>query len=124
MYTINEVATMCDITAHTLRFYDKEGLLPFIGRSETGNRVFTEHDVDIIKLICCLKNTGMPIKEIKKYVDMLMSGDDTAEPRKNMMLDHRREVVRQIEELKKNLTIIDMKIAFYGSYNNGVHNEH
>jgi DNA-binding transcriptional MerR regulator len=124
MYSINEVAAICDVTAHTLRFYDKEGLLPFIGRNGAGNRIFTEQDLGIVKLICCLKNTGMPIKEIRKYIEMAMEGGDTVEARRDMILAHRKEVVRQIDELKKNLTIIDLKVAFYDSYKVGFHGEH
>jgi len=124
MYSINEVATICDITAHTLRFYDKEGLLPFIGRSPSGNRVFTERDLDVIKLICCLKNTGMPIKEIRNYIEMAMRGEDTVEVRRDMILAHRKEVLRQIDDLKKNLNIIDLKVAFYDSYKIGFHTDH
>lgn len=116
MYTINEVAQMCDISAYTLRFYDKEGLLPFVSRTSTGNRSFSERDIELIKLICCLKNTGMPIKEIKRYVDMIMEGAETSDARRQMMVDHRKEVLRQIDELKKNVNLIDLKIAFYDQH--------
>lgn len=117
MYSINEVAEICEVTAHTLRFYDKEGLLPFVGRNGAGNRIFTDQDLTLIKVICCLKNTGMSIKDIKKYIEMTMEGEATAEARRNIMLAHRKEVVRQMDELKKNLNIIDLKVAFYDSKN-------
>ena len=113
MYTINEVAELCDVTAHTLRFYDKEGLLPFVSRNKAGNREFSEQALDLVKLICCLKNTAMPVKEIKAYIDLLMSGEQTVESRKQIMLDHRKAVMQQINNLKKNLTIIDLKVAYY-----------
>ncbi|MFH5183338.1 MerR family transcriptional regulator [Paenibacillus sp. TAB 01] len=116
MYSINEVAVICDLTAHTLRFYDKEGLLPFVGRNEAGNRVFSERDLDLVKLICCLKNTGMPIKEIRKYITMAMEGEETLEARRDIIISHRKEVLRQIDDLKKNLNIIDLKVAYYDSY--------
>lgn len=113
MYTINEVARRCDLSAHTLRFYDKEGLLPFVSRTPTGNRSFSDADLEMVKLICCLKNTGMPIKEIKRYMDLFMLGADTANERKRMMIDHRKSVLKQIDDLKKNVNIIDLKIGFY-----------
>jgi len=116
MYSINEVAQMCDISAYTLRFYDKEGLLPFVSRTASGNRSFSERDLELIKLICCLKNTGMPIKEIKRYVDMIMDGAETSDARRQMMVDHRKEVLRQIDELKKNVNLLDLKIAFYDQH--------
>ena len=115
MYTINDAAKICDISAYTIRFYDKEGLLPFISRSKTGNREFSDESLDILKLICCLKNTGMQIKEIKKYIDLYMLGDETRNRRKEMMEEHRKDVVQKIEDLKKDLTVIDRKITYYGS---------
>lgn len=124
MYTINEVAKICDISAYTLRFYDKEGLLPFISRNKTGNREFTEQALDLIKLICCLKNTGMQIKEIKQYIDLCMKGNETSAMRKSMMVDHRKEVVRQVDDLKKNLNLIDLKIAFYDSSDTNINTNH
>ncbi|WP_379137844.1 MerR family transcriptional regulator [Paenibacillus sp. sgz500958] len=124
MYSINEVAAICDVTAHTLRFYDKEGLLPFVGRNDAGNRIFSDQDLGLIKLICCLKNTGMPIKEIKRYIEMLMEGEHTAEMRRQMILSQRKEVLRQMDELKKNLNILDLKAAFYDSYKVGLQSEH
>ena len=115
MYTINEIAKICDISAYTLRFYDKEGLLPFISRNKAGNREFNDKDLEFIKLICCLKNTGMQIKEIKQYIDLCMQGPETSDLRKKTMLDHRKDILKQIDDLKKNLNIIDLKIAFYES---------
>jgi len=121
MYSINDVAEICDLSAYTIRFYDKEGLLPFITRNNTGNRQFSENDLEMIKLICCLKNSGMQIKDIKKYIDLFMVGDSTASMRKQMMIDHRKSVIKQISDLKKQLSIIELKIAFYESYNGAKH---
>jgi DNA-binding transcriptional MerR regulator len=115
MYTINEVANICNISPHTIRFYDKEGLLPFVSRNSTGNRQFSDSDLNVIKLICCLKNTGMQVKEIRRYIDLVMQGTGTSPQRKQIMIEHRKEVINQIDNLKKNLNIIDLKIALYDS---------
>jgi DNA-binding transcriptional MerR regulator len=112
-YTINEVAAKFGLSAHTLRFYDKEGLLPFITRTKSGNRTFTEMDLDWVALICCLKDTGMPIKEIKLYSDWCKQGRGTIDERKKMLADHRSEMLKQIEELNKNLELIDKKLDWY-----------
>jgi DNA-binding transcriptional MerR regulator len=117
-FTIQEVASKFNLSAHTIRFYDKEGLLPFITRSSSGNRVFTERDLDWLALICCLKDTGMPIKEIKQYSDWCRKGSETIPVRKELLSEHRQEVTRQIDELKKNLELIDAKIAFYDNSDN------
>ncbi|MFZ7101423.1 MAG: MerR family transcriptional regulator [Peptococcaceae bacterium] len=115
MYSINDVAKICNLSPYTIRFYDKEGLLPFISRNKSGNREFSETGLDLVKLICCLKNTGMPIKKIKQYIDLCMQGPETVEQRKEIMKVHRRDILRQIDDLKKNLNIVDLKIAFYNT---------
>jgi DNA-binding transcriptional MerR regulator len=116
VYTINEVAKVCDISVHTIRFYDKEGLLPFVTRNSTGNRQFSEADLEVIKLVCCLKNSGMQVKEIKQYIDLCMQGKDTAPARRELMIRHRKAILKQIDDFKKNLNIVDLKIGFYDSY--------
>lgn len=113
IYTIKQAAQKTNLTVHTLRYYDKEELLPFVERDAVGNRFFTENDMEWIGLICCLKNTGMPIKQIKRYIQWCFEGDHTLKMRKQMFIDHRSEVLRQIDELKQNLTKIEYKIAHY-----------
>ncbi|SEC44388.1 MerR family transcriptional regulator [Paenibacillus sp. GP183] len=112
-FTINEVANKFGLTAHTLRFYDKEGLLPFIARNKSGNRMFTELDLNWVAMICCLKDTGMPIKDIKQYTDWCTQGSETIDSRKTMLTAHRNQVLKQIDDLKNNLELIDSKIAIY-----------
>lgn len=113
IYTINQVAELFDLPAHTLRYYDKEGLLPFISRDKNGNRLFSDRDLNWVALICCLKNTGMPIKEIKQYSDWCKEGSQRFDERKNLLISHREQVLKQIEDLSKNLELIDSKIATY-----------
>ena len=108
-YTINQVATMFDISAYTIRFYDKEGLLPFVSRNKSGNRAFTESDLNLFKIIYCLKNTGMQIKDIKKY--------DTIDIREKLLIEHRKGIIQQMDALKENLSFIDAKIEIYKSPN-------
>lgn len=112
-YTIKQVAEKVNLTVHTLRYYDKEGLLPFVERDYNGNRFFTENDMEWLAVICCLKNTGMPIRQIKKYIQWCLIGDETLEFRRHMLIDHRQEVIKQIIELKNNLEKIDWKINHY-----------
>jgi len=112
-YTINEVADKFSLSTHTLRYYDKEGLLPFVLRNKSGNRVFSELDLQWIALICCLKNTGMPIKAMKQYSDWCTQGDRTIDNRKEMLAAHRIQVLQQMEDLRTNLALIDAKLAIY-----------
>ena len=76
-YTIQQVSKMTHIPATTLRYYDKEGLLPFVERSSGGIRMFQEKDYEWLKVISCLKKAGMSLKDIREYINLAMQGDDT-----------------------------------------------
>lgn len=112
-YTVSQAATRIGITAHTLRFYDREGLLPFINRSKTGIRQFKEEDFEWLSVIECLKNTGMPIKDIKTFISWCMEGDSTLQERLDMFHARKMEAERQIAELQKSLDKINYKCWYY-----------
>jgi DNA-binding transcriptional MerR regulator len=115
--TIKDVSEITGLSIFTIRFYDKEGLLPFVSRNKSGIRMFTESDINQIKTICCLKNTGMQIKDIKKYIDFCMEGTDTIDSRKKLLLEHRKEIINQIQALTENLKLVDSKLKIYTSPN-------
>lgn len=112
-YSISQVSRMTKLTPYTLRYYDREGLLPFVGRSDSGIRMFTEHDLEMISLICCLKSTGMPVKQIRQFIDWYAEGDSTIGQRRAMLLEHRRQITQQMEDLQHNLCKLDKKIKCY-----------
>ncbi|MEH7120991.1 MerR family transcriptional regulator [Neobacillus vireti] len=112
-YSISEVAKELNLTVYTLRYYDKEGLIPYVERTTSGTRVFKESDIDALKVIECLKATGMPIKEIKTFIDWCSDGDSTLQQRYDMFLDRKAHVAAQMEELKKTMEIIDHKCLYY-----------
>jgi DNA-binding transcriptional MerR regulator len=114
-YSIAKVAEKTRLTQHTLRYYEKEGLLPFVDRTDSGNRDFKEKDLEWLELICCLKNTGMPIKKIKEYIELCLKGDSTLDIRREIFIKHREDVMDQIVELQKNLEKINFKIDLYDS---------
>lgn len=113
MHTIKKVSEITNISPYTIRYYDKEGLLPFVSRTESGIRKFSDTDLEWLKLITCLKNTGMHIKDIKQYIDWYIIGMDTFDNRKNLLLEHRKTVLKQMEELQFNLDKINKKIEYY-----------
>lgn len=117
IYFIKGISELFGISIYTIRYYDKEGLLPFVTRNKLGNRVFTESDVNMIKTICCLKDTGMKIKDIKKYINFCMEGAVTIDLRKKLLLEHRKEIIAHINDLNENLNLIDSKIGIYDSPN-------
>jgi DNA-binding transcriptional MerR regulator len=112
-YSISEVAKELNLTVYTLRYYDKEGLIPFVERTPSGTRVFKESDIDALKVIECLKATGMPIKEIKSFIDWCSDGDSTLQQRYDMFLDRKAHVEAQMEELKKTMEVIEHKCLYY-----------
>lgn len=113
MYTIKQVSEITNLSTHTIRYYDKEGLLPFISRTESGIRKFSDTDLEWINLITCFKNTGMHIKQIKQYIDWYIIGINTFDERKQLLLSHRDSVIKQMEELQFNLDKINKKIEYY-----------
>ena len=112
-YTIKEVAEKFGLTISALRFYDKKGLLPFVAKNDSGYREFTESDLNLIHTVCCLKNTGMPIHEIRQYIDYCMDGSKTIPQRKALLQAHKAEVLRQQAQLTENLKEIDTKIDLF-----------
>lgn len=112
-YTISEVAKELNLTVYTLRYYDKEGLMPFVERTSSGNRLFKESDLSALKVIECLKATGMPIKEIKNFIDWCSEGDATLQQRYDMFLERKANVEGQMEELRKTMDVIEHKCLYY-----------
>lgn len=112
-YTIGDIAKMLHIPPSTLRYYDKEGLLPFVERSNGGLRMFKEEDLSWLTLIECLKKTGMPIKDIKTFIDWSLSGDETIGERLALIRERREVVLKQIEEMKGTLAVLDYKCWYY-----------
>ncbi len=113
IYTIGEMATLLHVAPSTLRYYDKEGLLPFVERSSAGIRVFQDKDIEWLNIIECLKKTGMSIKEIKLFIDWCMEGDSTIEQRKRLIQKQREVVQQQMNELQETMDMLDYKTWYY-----------
>ena len=111
-YTISEAAKKTGLPPSTIRFYDKEGLLPNIKR-KNGIRVFEDMDLRLMGLLTCLKNTGMPIKRIRDYVELISKGDDTLQERYEIIKAQRQFVLDQIEQLQYYLEELDFKDWYY-----------
>ena len=112
-YSISEVANELNLTVYTLRYYDKEGLIPFVERTPSGIRVFKQSDIDALRIVECLKASGMPIKEIKHFIDWCSEGDSTLQQRYDMFLERKAIVEAQMEELKKTMEVIEHKCFYY-----------
>lgn len=113
LYTIKDVAERTGISQHTLRFYDKEGLLPFVKKSQSGTRLFSEEDFESLYTITCLKKSGMSIKQIQSFMALYARGPETLKARQDMFEAQREKVLAQMEELKEMLDVIDYKCWYF-----------
>ena len=112
-YTIKEVSEKFDISAYTLRYYEKEGLLPSIGRAENGRRFYTDTDLEWIQIVCCMRATGMSIENIKKYIELCLLGENTIPQRRQILVYQKEIIEKHIEEYKGLLKAVEHKLKHY-----------
>ncbi len=113
MYSIKEVSEKTGLSAHTLRYYEREGLLSGVERTSGGFRQYTDSDLEALWLICCLKNTGMSLQEITRFVKLTREGDHTLRERVELLREHRESVISRVEEMQKYLDKVTWKLNFY-----------
>lgn len=111
-YTIGQVAKLTGLSISTIRYYDKEGLLNGINR-KSGIRSFNDKDLNTIRVIECLKNSGMLIKEIRDFMKLCEEGDLSLNERYNFFLDQEKKVQDQIKSLNQTLKLIKFKQWYY-----------
>ncbi|WP_031056137.1 MULTISPECIES: MerR family transcriptional regulator [unclassified Streptomyces] len=112
-YTISEVVAYTGLTAHTLRWYERIGLMPHVDRSHTGQRRFSNRDLDWLVFVGKLRLTGMPVADMVRYAELLREGESTFEARQELLEATRRDVIARIAELHGTLAVLDHKIEFY-----------
>lgn len=112
-YSISEVAKKMNVTIYTLRYYDKEGLMPYVERTQSGTRLFKDSDLEILRIVECLKSTGMPIKDIKNFIDWCSQGNSTLQQRYDLFMERKTAVEAQMEKLKKAMKLIEHKCWYY-----------
>lgn len=112
-YTIKQAAELTNLTPVTLRYYDKQGLLPFMERRESGYRMFSDGDIAMLRVIECLKKSGMSIKDIRQFSEWVLMGDDSLQERYEMFLERKRAVEAQMKDLQKTLDFINHKCWYY-----------
>ena len=113
MYSIREVCAKTGLSAHTLRYYEKEKLLPNVGRSPGGFRQYSDADVEMLGMICCLKNTGMSLQDISRFMALAREGDQTLRERCELLEKHRDTVIAKMAEMQKYLDKVTWKVNYY-----------
>ncbi|MBJ6359751.1 MerR family transcriptional regulator [Paenibacillus sp. GCM10012307] len=123
-YTIGQAAEATGLSIHTLRYYEKEGILPFIKRTESGIRIFDDEDIQRIEFLNCLRNTGMPIHQLKEYVDLALQGDKTIDERVRMLENQKEKVEHEMNVLKSYIDMINYKTDLYSKLKNEMTKAH
>ena len=113
MYSIQDVSNRTGLSTHTLRYYEKEGLISGVERSQGGFRQYTDEDLERLGLIRCLKNTGMSIQEIARFVQLTHEGDHTLEERVELLREHRERVLERMAEMQQHLDKVTWKLNFF-----------
>jgi len=111
--TISDAARVTGLTAHTLRYYERAGLMMEVDRAESSHRRYTDSDLGWIELITKLRATGMPIRKVREYADLVRAGAGNEAERFALLQEHRDEVQAHLDETRRNLEAIDRKIAYY-----------
>ncbi|WP_195963919.1 MerR family transcriptional regulator [Clostridium cuniculi] len=111
--TITEVSKKYGLSADTLRYYERIGLIPPVHRNSSGNRDYTENDCKWVKFIKCLRSAGLSIEILIEYVDLFQKGSDTISARKELLFEQRKQIAEKINELQDTLKFLDKKIDRY-----------
>ncbi|MCX4801692.1 MerR family transcriptional regulator [Streptomyces sp. NPDC058682] len=112
-YTISEVEARTGLTQHTLRWYERIGLMPHVDRSHSGQRRFTDKDLDWLAFVGKLRATGMSVADMVRYAELVREGEHTVGERRELLERTRREVRSRITELNDALAVLDYKIDMY-----------
>lgn len=112
-YTISQAAQKAGVSVYTLRYYDKEGLLPFLDKKPDGTRVFKDSDFAWLKTIDCLKDTGMSIREIRVFIGLCVQGDETLAQRLAIIRRHQEEFELKMAEMERHRETIRKKVQYY-----------
>ncbi|MGA2250783.1 MerR family transcriptional regulator [Terracidiphilus sp.] len=112
-YTIRTMAERCGMTTHTLRYYERVGLIQPVGRARNGHRRYSETDAVWLEFLHCMRDTNIPIRELQRYAALREQGEVTSLERRKILEDHQSVVATQIEALEKAHAILTHKIANY-----------
>lgn len=114
-YLIKDASKKLNISIYTLRYYDKEGLTPFVKKDENGVRKYTDEDLEWIRILINLRDIDMPISNIKEYIELYLKGDETIEQRRDLMCRYREYIKKKVEDTISSLEMATEKLRNYDS---------
>lgn len=123
MYTVKEVAELLGVSVHTVRYYDDKGLIPGTKRNSANQRLFDDDEVEWLFVSLTLKDTGLSLKEVKRYIELYQQGDSTLPERYRIMTAQKEKTLAELEALKLRLAVLDRKIEHYGKLLEGGEDE-
>jgi DNA-binding transcriptional MerR regulator len=119
--SIGQVAERTGLSVHALRFYEKEGILAHqVHRGPGGRRVYTQQDVDWLRMCIMLRMSGMPVPEIRRYTDLVRQGDGNELQRLEILKEHQERVAQQMVRLQDCMDLITRKVGIYQDYVNSI----
>ena len=110
---IAEVSKKYELSADTLRYYERVGLIPEVNRNKSGIRDYTEEDCNWVEFIKCMRSAGLPIEVLIEYVALFGQGDETIKARKELLTEQRKRLIEKMEDIKKTIERLDYKIERY-----------
>ena len=111
--TIGEVCEKYGITADTLRYYEKVGVIPVVNRTKRGIRDYSEDDIRWVENAICMRNAGLPVEMLIEYVRLFREGDSTIQARRDLLMEARKEIAAQLEKYQQAMDRLDYKISRY-----------
>ena len=111
--TIKEVCEKYGISADTLRYYERVGVIPEVGRTKGGIRNYTEEDIKWVENAICMRNAGVPVEMLIDYVRLFREGDGTFQARRDLLAEARRDIQEQVDKLQETAELLDYKISRY-----------
>lgn len=112
-YTVKEVAEMLDLSTYTIRYYENTGLVPFVARTDGNIRMFSDHNISWLRLVHCLRSTGLPVEDVKHYIDMCLKGDSTIPERAQLIFQQEKNLRQQIKTLQNQMEVLKYKKTYY-----------
>jgi len=112
-YTVKDISEMLGLSKHAIRYYDNENLLPYVSRSESNIRLFSDYDIQWLKTVNCLRYSGLSIAQIKNYIKMCLQGDETIIDRAKIIFQQEKVLEEKAKEIAKQIEVIKYKKAYY-----------
>ena len=112
-YTVKEMAEKMGLTTYAVRYYDNAGLIPEVGRSSGNSRLFSDYNLAWLKIVHCLRSTGLPVTEVRRYIQMCREGDSTIPERAALITAQERKLKAQLDELNRQMEVLQYKKHYY-----------